>query len=106
MKIKKGVILEGVKQEMFDIWNIVEAEFLKYGAPYTMITSGTEGRHMNGSKHYKGLALDFRTFHVPKSGHDGEGYIRQIKINLDKKLKGYDIVIHKKSHMHIEYDPK
>lgn len=70
--------------------------------PYDMtITSGTDGKHMEGSKHYTGDALDIRSSVFPD--YDARSLFL---IELRNRLgKDYDIVI-EKDHIHIEYDPK
>ena len=35
-----------------------------------MVTAGLDGKHMESSLHYKGLALDFRTNHLPPGEKD------------------------------------
>ena len=64
------------------------------------ITSGMEGKHKEGSLHYKGRALDFRTRNIPE---EHRGTIRDAVV----KAMGpdFDVVLHK-THMHVEYDPK
>jgi hypothetical protein len=63
-----------------------------------VITSGTDGKHMKGSKHYTGEALDLRTSNIP--AHQRKKYVDR----LNAKLPEYD-VIDEGDHIHIEYDP-
>ena len=65
-----------------------------------IITSGTDGVHKKGSKHYVGGALDLRISNIPNG---------QLSIYV-KALKGrlgpdYDVVL-ESDHIHCEYDPK
>lgn len=64
------------------------------------ITAGLDGKHMKGSKHYEGLALDLRTrYFTPQE-------IDQISSKLIYHFEDtYDVVVHT-THIHIEYDPK
>lgn len=62
------------------------------------ITSGKDGKHMRGSKHYTGDAIDLRCYDMKK--------VEETTKAIDKALgAGYDVVF-EKDHIHIEYDPK
>ena len=69
------------------------------------ITSGSEGVHRSGSKHYTNAALDFRTKHL--SPEDRQRLVTRVRENLGPD---YDIVLEAvgraNEHLHIEYDPK
>ena len=98
MNIKEGASLEGVQWQMFHAALVAEQVYKKFGAE-CVITAGTDGKHMEGSLHYKGRALDLRTFNVA-------GKELQVKVALQQALgKDYDVVI-EKDHIHCEYDPK
>ncbi len=66
----------------------------------SMITSGTDGQHMNGSLHYEGLAVDIRTLSATPE-------MRLAAFNSIKLALGenFDVIL-EKDHIHIEYDPK
>lgn len=97
MRLKPGVSLEGMSWRMWHACIIAEPLFLKHGSEL-VITSTKEkapGRLAN-SLHYKGLAVDFRIWHVKK--------LKELAEKLRKALgRGYDVVI-KKNHLHVEYD--
>lgn len=64
-----------------------------------VITSGTDGVHRPGSKHYSGEALDFRRRHWTRA------QLHQFVDALRARLgPGYDLVI-EPTHLHVEYDP-
>lgn len=64
------------------------------------VTSGTDGKHMKGSKHYVGDALDIRT-----RGLD-QAQVMLVATHISERLgNGYDVVV-EKDHIHVEYDPK
>lgn len=99
MKLKDGVKLDGVQWRMFLAAVKAEEVYNRFGHVLT-ITSGSDGQHMPHSLHYKGLALDLRTFNVPR--------VQIQKIEKELKLalgNDYDVVF-EKDHFHIEYDPK
>ena len=64
-----------------------------------VITSGTDGKHMEGSKHYTLAALDFRTSHW--STPTQQVFITGMRSRLGRKYQ----VVHKRDHIHFEYDP-
>lgn len=99
MKLKAGVSLQGVVWQLFEAAIKVESCYEALGHE-CVITSGTEGQHMNGSLHYKGKALDFRTRHVPVVQR--QKLIKNIKSKLGPD---YDVIL-EKDHAHIELDPK
>lgn len=66
----------------------------------TTITSAFDGIHSAGSLHYHGLALDFRTRHIPT--RDRDPLARAIKEALGHE---FDVVL-EPTHLHIEFDPK
>ena len=79
------------------------------------ITSGTDGIHMAGSKHYLGLAHDYKTFHVPPDA------LPALVIAIAVALPGYDVLYEAPTkptalpqslywqspqpHVHVEFDP-
>lgn len=96
--IKKGVRVEGLRPEI--LLAIINANdwFMAEGLKMT-ITSGTEGRHSNRSKHYIGQAVDLRTNHL------GDGAQLRLRQWIAELGADYDIV-QESSHLHIEFDPK
>lgn len=69
-----------------------------------LITSGNDGKHMTGSKHYTDEALDLRTKHI--GWHLASSWATAIK----RRLGGdYQVLLEDYSkpneHLHVEYDP-
>lgn len=64
------------------------------------ITSGTDGKHKDGSFHYKGEALDFRT-----SSMDAE-MLKKFMAKMQLRLGADYQLILESDHLHIEHDPK
>lgn len=98
MKLKEGASLEGVSWRMFDAAIKCEPAFQRVGGEL-VITAGTDGKHMVGSLHYKGLALDLRTRNI--AGAE-QAVVKEIKAALGKD---FDVVL-EGDHIHIEFDPK
>lgn len=101
LQLKKGVILTGVRSEILFIIYQIQKYFEEHLPKKDfVITSLTDGKHMKGSLHYKGLALDMRSrdFYMKEAGDFFYWFVS----NYDKE---YDLVV-EKDHFHIEYDPK
>lgn len=99
MRAKAGVDLTGVSWRMFVASLLIEPIFAMFGAEL-VITSGVDGKHGDGSLHYSGLALDYRT-----STLGGYATMVYTKVRALLKPLGYDVVL-ESDHMHVEYDPK
>lgn len=95
--IKPGVDMNGIRPEMTDVKLVAMCAFGKHGA---IVTSATDRPHGRGSLHYAGLALDFRTRHLParKAGK----IVAAMKTALSRQ---YDVVL-EKDHIHVEFQPK
>lgn len=81
-------------------WGIFQAErvYFKYDKRM-VITSLNDGKHMNGSKHYVGQAMDLRIWGL-------EDKLEVVKEELKQVLgRDFDVVL-EGDHFHIEYDPK
>jgi hypothetical protein len=97
--IKRGVDLSKLTGRMAVAALVVEGiyEDLRANA---VVTSGCEGEHSEGSKHYTGDALDFRTLHL--TGHFREQLASRCREALNEQ---FDVVL-EKDHLHVEWDPK
>jgi len=107
MKIKKNVKLAGVVPQMLFVIPVVDEASLNclgeepakndWGC---VITCGTEGKHMQGSAHHTGRALDFRTRHLDPNLLDL--FREEVAAALSDE---YDVVL-EEDHLHVEWDPK
>lgn len=67
----------------------------------TVVTSGNDGTHMNGSKHYMGEAFDFRVHHWPMGLKDK--IYQDIKAQLGKEFDCLlEAVGTPNEHLHVE----
>ena len=99
LRMKEGVSIAGIRPELSVGLSIADGVFAKRGRD-CVVTSGVEGEHMKGSKHYVGLAADLRKRHLP-GGMDAE-----VVVELRRDLGAdFDVVL-KPTHIHIEFDPK
>jgi hypothetical protein len=103
MRFKEGVSIRGIQPEMLIALELAEP-FYKNRLLEMVVTSVTDGKHKEGSLHYKGLAVDLRT--------KGTGLARSLTIDVRKALKplGFDVLLEAEGeddeHMHLEFDIK
>lgn len=99
MKVKPGAKVKGLRAEIVQGVKKLEPLFRDHGAVLT-ITSGTDGKHMVGSKHYIGQAVDIRSrgFALPV-------LVEILGAGRDLLGKDYDFIL-EADHFHLEYDPK
>lgn len=63
-----------------------------------VITAGTDGKHMVGSRHYTGQALDLRTSNLT------DPQVASVMAALKFRLGSHYDVLLEKDHVHIEWD--
>ena len=90
MKLKPGVCLDGSQAKLLEGLAALDALFSAHDLEL-VVTAGQDGKHMAGSKHYVGLAVDIR---FPLRD--------EIRAALGP---GWDVVW-EKDHVHLEWDPK
>lgn len=116
LKIKPGVSLKNLTPQMTLAARIIEGVYTQYDTE-CWITSGNDGIHMEGSKHYRGEALDFRTKNIGKSWYTPEdtrerklALVEDIKLALGGQMREFDVLLEglgtDNEHLHVEYDPK
>ena len=99
LRIKDGVELVGLSTHMVLAAIVVSQRFDDMGLD-AWITSGSEGCHREGSLHYVGRALDFRSRHVSERARPG------LRDEIAAALgENYDVVL-EATHYHCEHDPK
>lgn len=96
--VKPGAIL-GSEPAMEHARRIIAQIWARHGFRLT-VTSGLDGSHSAQSKHYLGLAEDYRTRDVPRI------VVAQMAAEIRADLgSDYDVVV-ESDHLHVEYDPK
>lgn len=105
----------------------IDAAYLEVTGREATLTSGNDGQHMPGSRHYKGLAGDFRIRHpdwqealtrelneaagrwklTPEQNRGLVKALRRWLNGAEDKDRPFNVVLEEaKLHFHIEYDPR
>ena len=97
VRVKPGVSLFGTQPEM--LWATDRLAEVWIG-PFLVITSGRGDSHSIKSRHYSGLALDYRSRDLTnKQIHE--------TVKVGKKALGEDYdFFFENDHFHCEYDPE
>jgi hypothetical protein len=99
LKIKEGVKLKGIQPEMVLAAQIVASVYATFDNAACVITSAKDGKHMDGSLHCVGYALDFRTSHIRS------GWQQKLFDDVTRALGAEYDVVPEPTHLHVEYDP-
>ena len=100
MKVKKGVIFDGVRPEIFFACGVAHAIHRDLFHTPLVVTSLLDGTHMPNSLHYTGRAVDFRDRDL--SLEQQSAFVSELSRVLSPL--GYQI-IKEKDHIHVEFDP-
>jgi hypothetical protein len=99
MLLKESVSVVNLQPPILLAIMIVNELFKDFGYA-CVITSISDGVHMSGSLHAKGLAVDFRTHNVSSK------LMPQLVAVIKQAMPSqYDIIL-EVDHLHIEFDPK
>lgn len=97
--LKAGVDLRGLSPQMSLAYTIIARVYSRLGQE-CVITSCSDGKHGLFSLHYKGKAMDFRTWGFNEKG-------KQVLAEKVKEALGYQFdVVLEGTHLHVEFDPK
>jgi hypothetical protein len=102
--LKPGVGLAGIAPEMLIALAVADGVFSSLEAPDpetgadAVVTSGLEGEHSERSRHYVGLALDFRIRHLVLGKQ-----IRAFEL-LTKRLGREYYVKMEPTHIHVQFN--
>lgn len=103
--VKPGVILGEINVRLFHVCITISSVFDEYGV-VPVLTSGAEGKHMEGSLHPKHRAWDFRLWILKEE--DRKPAVDKIREMLNAKEDDYDVILEKNEDtewLHVEYDP-
>ncbi len=100
LRLKPGVDIQLLVPQCAFAMQVANAVYSEIGIDDCTVTSGREGKHMAGSKHYLGQAFDLRirvmTTRQAVQARD------MLRVRLGKD---FDVVLESK-HIHVEYDVK
>lgn len=109
-----SVVLWKLIPEMWWCLAICAEAHRDYGCPELVVTSAVDGKHMRGSLHYSGAAIDLRFWrYVERWEETATGWRAELKPqywhlieDLRERLgPDYDVVV-EDDHLHVEYDPE
>lgn len=99
LSIKSGVRVFGLRPEIILAIVVAEGAYREAGVDLT-ITSGIDGKHMLGSFHYSGSAVDLRTNGLPEEKKE------PLRKTIAERLgQDYDVLF-EGDHIHCEFQPK
>ena len=99
MRLKHSANPASIKPEMVLASFIVDGVYRDYG--YECVgTSLNDSDHHEISRHFQGMAEDFRTRHLP------EGLDVEISEEITKRLGKHYYVALKVDHIHVAYKPR
>ena len=106
-------VLSNVKLDNLQPQMVLAVQIIATRSATCIITAGSDGKHMIGSKHYTGKALDFRVHHLfteyPTAARALalQGWAQGIREDLGSC---FDVILEDvneaNEHLHVEYDPK
>lgn len=99
MTFKANVPQDTLRIEMFRLLPVIDMINRITAGREVIITSTTDGKHKNGSLHFKGLAVDIRTRDLSDSTKSILGLRLKVALNL------LCDVVDESDHIHIEYQP-
>jgi len=99
LMLKPGVRITGIRPEILLAVVAAEQVYAEMGHD-CMVTACVDGKHMAGSLHYAGQAVDLRTRDVPAG--DLQKLLARIQgcVGTD-----YDVIV-ETDHIHLEFQPK
>jgi hypothetical protein len=98
--IKAGVDLRGIAPQLAIAYTIASNIYQRHCNVPCIITSASDGKHGVNSLHYKGKALDLRTYNLPTASVNL--VVHSLKDALGEQ---FDVVL-ESDHIHVEFDPK
>ena len=99
IEIKEGVLFKQLNLHFVAFIEVViHAWDLFAPSVIPVITSANDGKHMDGSFHYKNLAWDLRTKNLAAGKVEEIAHMLRVNLGSD-----WDIVV-ESTHLHCEYD--
>lgn len=99
MQLKEGVKVLGMQPEIVLAVMVCESIYRKYNIEM-VITSITDSKHSQFSRHYQGFAFDLRTRNIPS-----EATQQKIFDEITKSLTKDFNILNEGDHFHIGFKP-
>lgn len=99
MRIKSGAKLLGITPQIIIGASVADELYREMGFDMR-ITCGTDGKHMTGSAHYEGNAIDLGV--IGLSTAQVITVVKELKARLGPEFD----VVNESDHIHVEWDPK
>ena len=97
MKVKDGVDLDELRDEMRAACPIIDEVHQELAQREAIATSTKDGKHsVKRSAHYRGDAVDLRTWYA-----DGDEFAIQLRLALGENF----VVLHESDHVHVHWSP-
>lgn len=101
MKFKQNTVVSSLHAQMALVLYHADLIHEELTGDELTVTSVNDGRHMPGSKHYTGEAVDLRTWSLKNDQRVAE-FIHRLATAIGDN---FDIVL-EPTHIHVEYDPQ
>ena len=98
VRLKEGVVVAGASPEILLAIMVAKEIFQKYDSDL-VITSLVDGNHAVTSRHYIGMAVDFRIWYV-------EDKVEAVAHELQEALGPDYYVRLEQTHIHVSYKPR
>ena len=98
--LKNGVNPSGLAPQTLLVILVAKDCFADRGYDMT-ITSLNDSNHADTSRHYQGMAIDFRTRHLPN-----HAIAREITKEMQERLGRHFMVLFEENHIHVSYKPR
>jgi conjugal transfer mating pair stabilization protein TraG len=99
-------MITALDNHMFAALHTVRTAASVLGLPQTIVTSGQDGKHMVGSLHPKGKAVDFRGNNISiLRGNQWQNLVQK-SLGRDYHVIYETFADRSNNHLHVEYDPK
>ena len=103
MIVKESANIDKLSDDVRKIFPLIEEVCSIYGIDF-VITSGNDGKHMKGSKHYDDEAIDIRSRDL--ADNDKYEFLYSLDGRIDDEYPAEFDILFEVNHYHLEYDPK
>lgn len=103
LKLKAGVRTTGLSPEILLALWVAWAVYDELAASALVVTSGTDGRHSENSKHHCGRAIDLRIWTLPGLPQE-RTTAEEAARRIQHRLRDDYMVLLETTHLHIQHN--